>query len=133
MVELTYLSLKKTTFLCSYFWHISLCFYSKSKREISLDVEFNSASNDYPHCILLMDPATPQKINTWKNVMMMSSSHFPKIRNTWKNVLMMSSSHFLHVFIIFRVAGSIKSMQCAYSLDAELNSASNELSRSKFE
>ena len=38
-----------------------------------------------------------------------------------------------HVFLIFGVVGSIKSMQCGYSLDAELNSASNELSRSEFE
>ena len=40
---------------------------------------------------------------------------------------------FFQVFLVFGVAGSIKSMQCGYSLDAESNSASNELSRSKFE
>ena len=61
---------------CSYFQHISLCFYSNFKRESSLDVEFNSTSNEYPDCILLMDPSTPKTRNTWKNVMMMSSSHF---------------------------------------------------------
>ena len=37
---------------------------------------------------------------------------------------------FFQVFLVFGVAGSIKSMQCGYSLDAESNSASNELSRS---
>ena len=36
-------------------------------------------------------------------------------------------------FLIFGVAGSIKSMPSGYSLDAEFNFGSNELSRSKFE
>ena len=40
---------------------------------------------------------------------------------------------FFQVFIIFGVAGPVKSMLSGYSLDAEFNSASNELSRSKFE
>ena len=68
--------IKKTTFFCSYFRHISLCFYSKFDRDSSLDAEFNSTSNKYPHSILLLDPATPKTINTWKNVMMTSSSCF---------------------------------------------------------
>ena len=38
--------------------------------EYSLDGESNSASNEYSHCILLTDPATPKTRNTWKNVMM---------------------------------------------------------------
>ena len=67
--------IKKLLF-CYYFWHISLCFYSNFDRESSLDAEFDSASNEYPHCILLTDLATPKTRNTWKNVMMMSSSHF---------------------------------------------------------
>ena len=37
----------------------------------------------YPHCILLTDPATPKKRNTWKNVTMMSSSHFLGISCFW--------------------------------------------------
>ena len=40
---------------------------------------------------------------------------------------------FFQVFLIFGVAGSIKSMQCGYSLDVELNSPSNKLSCSEFE
>ena len=40
---------------------------------------------------------------------------------------------FFQVFLVFGVVGSVKSMQCGYALDAESNSASNELSRSKFE
>ena len=40
---------------------------------------------------------------------------------------------FFQVFIVFGVAGSIKSMPSGYSLDLEYNSASNELSQSKFE
>ena len=39
---------------------------------------------------------------------------------------------FFQVFLVFGVAGSVKSMPSGYSLDAEFNSASNELSRSKF-
>ena len=53
-----------------------MCFYSNSERERSFDVEFNFASNAYPHYILLTYPATQKTRNTWKNVMMMSSSHF---------------------------------------------------------
>ena len=40
---------------------------------------------------------------------------------------------FFHVFLIFGVAGLVKSMPSGYSLDAKFNSSSNELSRSKFE
>ena len=50
---------KKTIF--SYFWHISLCFYSNFNWEISLDEELNCASNEYPHCILLMDSTTQKQ------------------------------------------------------------------------
>ena len=52
--------------MCFYFQHISLCFYSNFDQESSLDVEFYSASNKHPHCILLMDPATPKTRNTLK-------------------------------------------------------------------
>ena len=58
------------------FRHISMCFYSNSKLEGLLDAKFNSASNEYPPYILFMDPANPKTRNTWKNVMMTSSSHF---------------------------------------------------------
>ena len=33
---------------CSYFWHISLCFYSNFDQERSLDAEWNSAFNELP-------------------------------------------------------------------------------------
>ena len=59
--------IKENYFFCSYFQHISLCFYSNFKRESSLNAEFNSAFNEYPHCILLMDPVTPKIRNTWKS------------------------------------------------------------------
>ena len=52
---------EKNYFLCSYFRHISLCFYSNFDWESLLDAEFDSASNEYPHCILLTDPTTPKK------------------------------------------------------------------------
>ena len=38
-----------------------------------------------------------------------------------------------HVFLIYRVAGSSESMQHGYSLDEDLNFASNEYSHTKFE
>ena len=57
--------IKKLLF-CSYFRHISLCFYWNFDQESSLDIEVNSASNEYPLSILLMDPASPKKRNTWK-------------------------------------------------------------------
>ena len=40
--------IKENYFFCSYFWHISLCFYSNFKQENPFDAEFNSASNEYP-------------------------------------------------------------------------------------
>ena len=49
-----------------------------------------------------------------------------------KNGMMTSSFHFFQVFLVFGVAGSVKSMPSGYSLDADFNSASNELSQSKF-
>ena len=42
-------------------------------------------------------------------------------------------NHISHVFLIFRVAGSIKSIQHGYFLDEELNFSSNEYSDLKFE
>ena len=54
------------------FWFVFLTylhvFLLKFNWESSLDVEFNSAYNEYPHCIPLTDPTTQKTINTWKNV-----------------------------------------------------------------
>ena len=51
-------------------------FYPNLDREHSLDGEFKSTSNKYPFGILLMY-LTPRKTrNTWKNVVLTSSSHF---------------------------------------------------------
>ena len=47
-----------------------------------------------------------------------------------KNIIVIT---FFHVSLIFRVAGSIESIQHGYSLDEELNFASKEYSRSKSE
>ena len=74
---------KKKLFFCLYFQHISLCFYSNFDWESSLDAELISASNEYSLGILLMDLATPKPRNTWKNVMMMSSSHFSGFSLFW--------------------------------------------------
>ena len=40
---------------------------------------------------------------------------------------------FFQVFLVLGVVGSVKSMKTRYSLDAEFNSASREISCSKFE
>ena len=45
---------------------MSVSFYSNFKWEGSLDAKLNSASNEYPHCILLTDSSTPKTRNTWK-------------------------------------------------------------------
>ena len=84
---------KKNYFFCSYFRHISLCFYSNLDRKSSLDVELNYESNKYPLGILLTDLATLKTRNTWKNIM------------------------FFQVFCVFGVARSVKSMPSGYSLD----------------
>ena len=127
--------IEKTTYFCLYFRHISPCYYSNFDRESSLDAELNSTSNEYPLSILLINPAAQKIRNTLKNVMMMSSSHF------FRDFLFLGQRgpskvchhHIFQVFLIFGAAGSIKSMQCRYLLDVELNSASNKLSRLKFE
>ena len=74
--------IKKLLF-CTYFRHISFCFYSNFDWESSLDAELNSASNEYPLSILLTNPTTSKTINTWTNMMMMSLSHFSGISCFW--------------------------------------------------
>ena len=89
--------IKKLLFYVCIF-DISLCvFYSKFDRKSLLDVELNSASNEYPLGILLTRRTTPKTRNTWKNMMMMSSSHFFVVT-------------FFQVFLVFGVAGLVKSM-----------------------
>ena len=56
-----------------------IVFLLKFRSGDSLDAEFDSASNEHPHCILLTGLATPKARNTWKNVRMMASSHFSGI------------------------------------------------------
>ena len=56
---------------------------------------------------------------------------YPKNKKNLKNVI--CHHHIFQVFLIFWVAGPIKSMPSGYPLDEKFNSASNELSRSKFE
>ena len=57
-------------------------------------------------------------------------SFYTKNEKYMKNVIVII---FFYVFLIFRVVGPIEIMQHGYSLDGELNFASNEYSRSKFE
>ena len=80
-----------------------------------MDAELNSASNEYPLGIILTDPATPK-----------NKKYLKKCDD---DVIIT----FFQVFLVFGVAGFAKSMHGGYSLDAELNSASNELYYLKFE
>ena len=56
--------------------------------------------------------------------------YYTKNEKYMKNVIVIM---FFHVFLIFRVAGSVESMQHGYSLDEELNVSSQEYSHLKFE
>ena len=77
-------------------------------------MELNYASNKYPLDILLTDPATlKQQI----------------LEKRDDDVIIM----FFQVFLVFGVAGSVKSIQCGCSLDVEFNYASKGLFYSKFE
>ena len=107
--------IKKNYFFCSYFRHISLCFYSNFDLESLFNAELNSTFNGYPVCILLIDLSTPPK------------KEIPKKRDDDVNIT------FFQIFLIFGVAGSVKSMQCGYSLDVESKFSSKYLYRSKFE
>ena len=91
---------KKKLLLCLYFGHISPGVYSNFDRESSLNAELNSTCNEYPLSILLTGPATLKTRNTWKNVMIIIT--------------------FFQVFLVFGVAGCVKSMLSGYLLDVEL-------------
>ena len=126
MIFINFGGRKKKLLFCLYFRHISLCFYSNFDQESSLDAEFDSASNEYPHCILLMDPSTPKTRNTWKMWWWFDGPRYPKNKKYLKKRDDDIIITFFQVFLVFKVAWSVKSMQCGYSLDVELNSASNE-------
>ena len=80
-----------------------------------MDVEFNSTSKRVPTLHTFDGPLYPK------------NKKFLKKHDD--DIIIM----FFQAFLVFGVARSVKSMQCGYSLDGELNSASNELSRSDFE
>ena len=68
-----------------------------------------------------------------QGVPMLNTFDGPCYTKNEKYVKNYDCNHVFHVFFIFCVEGSIESMQHGYSLDEELNSSSNEYSRSKFE
>ena len=57
---------KNNYFFLSYFWYISLSIHPNFEFGDSLDVEFNSTSNPYPHCILLRYPRHKKNENFHK-------------------------------------------------------------------
>ena len=114
MVELTYLSFKKTTFLFVFSTYLIMFLLKfRSGELIGWGIWFHI-----------------QRVPTLHTF---DGPRYPKNKKYLKkrddDVIIM----FFQVFLVFGVVGSIKSMQCVYSLDAESNYASNELSRSKFE
>ena len=105
---------RKNYFCLSYFWHISLSIYPNFEFGDLLDAEFNSASNPYPHCILLSYP------------------QHPKIKISIKKRILNIKIHFFIEIFIFGCRGYLIGMRCGYGLDEKLNSTSNESPNSKF-
>ena len=75
-----------------------------------------------------------QWVPTWHTF---DRPHPPKNKKYLKkcddDVIITFHHHVFQVFLVFGVATPIKSMSSGYSLDAEFNSTSNDLSCSKFE
>ena len=67
---------RKNYFSLLYFWHISLWVHPNFEFWDSLDVEFNSASNPYPHCILLRYPRHPKMKISLKKTYFNFKIHF---------------------------------------------------------
>ena len=105
---------QKKLLFCSYFQHIALCFYPNLDLESSLDVEFDSASNKYPHCILLTDLTTPKTRNTWKRLWWCYHHVFSGISSFWGSRAIIIT--FFQVFLVFGVARPIKSMSSGFLL-----------------
>ena len=103
----------KKLLFCSYVRHISLWFYSNCERERSLDVEFNLVSNEYPHCIIFTDLTTSKIRNTWKNVMMMSSSRFLGISCFW-------SSRVYQKYVAWVIVGCVIKFHIQWALPLEI-------------
>ena len=62
-------------------------------------------------------------------ILQLYSSYQGPTKSKTKNLMKKrDDEHFFQVFLVFGVAGSVKSMSSGYSLDAEFNFASNELS-----
>ena len=149
MVELTYLSLKKTTFFVRIF-DISHCVFSqisigRARWMRNLILHPTSTHTTFFWWTLLpQKKEIPEKMWWWCHHHVFSGiSCFwgSRVRQKYAVWVLVGCGikfriqliTFFQVFLVFGVAGSIKSMQCGYSLDAESNSASNELSWSKFE
>ena len=108
MVEFTYLSLKKTGFFVRIF--------------------------DISHCVFTqISIGRVRWIQRVLTLHTFDGPRYPKNKKYLKKCDDDVIITFFQVFLVFGVAGSVKSMQCGYSLDAESNSTANDLSRSKFE
>ena len=114
MVELTYLSLKKTTFFVRFSTYL-IVFLLKFR------------SGELVGCGIWFRIQQGPTMHTF------DGARYPKNKKYLKKHDDDVIITFFQVFLIFGVVGSIKSMQCGYSLDLKSNSASNELSRLKFE
>ena len=114
MVELTYLSLKKLFFLFVFSTYL-IVFLLKFW------------SGELVGCVIWFRIQRLPTLHTFDGPRCPKNKKYLKKRDDGIIIT------FFQVFFIFGVEGSIKSMQCGYSLDAESNSASNELSQSKLE
>ena len=103
----------KKLFFSSYFWHISLCFYSNSKWVAHWMRD------------LILHPTSTLIAYFWRTPL----SQKQEIPEKHDDDVIIT---FFQVLLIFGVAGFVKSMECGYSLDAELNATSKELSHSEF-
>ena len=74
--------MKKTTFFVRIF-NISPCSFTQIMSGRARWMRNLILHPTSTHCIFLMGPTTPKTRNTWKNVMMMSSSHFSGIYCFW--------------------------------------------------
>ena len=93
----------KKLLFCSYFRHISLCFYS------------NFIGRAHWMCNLIPHPKSTHIAYFWWTAL-------PQKQEIPEKMWWWCHHHIFQVFLVFGVEGSIKSMQCGYSLDAESNS-----------
>ena len=133
---------KKTTFLFVFLTHIPMFLLKFRSRElvgcrikfriqrVSTRHTFDGPCYPKNNIYLKKCDDDDQQVPTWHTF---DGPRYPKNNKYLKKCDDDVIITFFQVFIVFGRAGSVKSMQCGYSLDVELNSTSNELFRSELE